>query len=116
LIKEFEDQKYFSVHHLTVPCYYLQQNIYSKEAWLIVRNLLYKFLYSGLKPETIKKEYHGIINKRDFNFTKGEKYIKVNKVEWSKTILDIHLEDANIYCKDIVEWGKSIIEDTKELV
>jgi hypothetical protein len=55
LSKEFNDKEYFSVHHLTVPCYNLQHNIYSKNGLIIIFDLLDKFINNNLTPEMLKK-------------------------------------------------------------
>jgi len=39
----------------------------------------------------------------------------INKTTWTKTILDIRIENANVYCEDVTAWARSALEDAQGL-
>ena len=53
---ELDDPAYYAVHHLSVPCYMLQHNAYSREGWLEVRTLLSKFVHEGWTPDMARRQ------------------------------------------------------------
>ena len=116
--REFEQPAYFSVHHISVPCYLLQHNMYSREGWLMTRKRLLQFLSSNVRPSVIadsdRKKYDS--GNRTWSFTKGEKLAGVENIVWSRTIADVRLDTAEHYCADVIRWGKSILWDTEALI
>ena len=40
----------------------------------------------------------------------------INKTTWTKTILDIRPENAEIYCEDLTAWARSVLEDVAEVI
>jgi hypothetical protein len=115
---ELERPEYYAVHNLSVPCYMLQHNVYSQRGWLAVRELLFQFVYNDLAPELASKQHRIKYDSghRKWSFTKGPKLPGVEKIEWSFTIADVRLDTAEIYCKDILHWAKSILVDSKQLI
>jgi hypothetical protein len=35
--------------------------------------------------------------------------------EWTRTILDIQMEKAETYCVSVMDWAKSVLEDTEKI-
>ncbi len=117
-LMEIEQPAYYAVHHLSVPCYYLQHNLYSRQGWLAARELLSRFVYQNLKPEEARRQgrREADSGKRNWSFTKGEKLAGVEKIRWRFSIADISLESADKYCADIRQWAVSILADSDALV
>jgi hypothetical protein len=114
LAKEFSRQEYWAVHHLSVPSYYLQHNLYSKEGWLLALELLRKFVTGELTPETARRINHK--SERNFSITKDEKLTEASNINWSFTIADVRLDSPDVYCRDVVAWAKNIIDDAAHLM
>jgi hypothetical protein len=117
LSKEFENPEYGAVHHLSVPCYHLQHNLYSKEGWLITRALVYQFLFNDLTPEMARRDNRSNFNSnnREFRIKRGEKLIGVDDIKWSFTVADVRLDTAEVYCHDVTNWAKSTIKDSEHI-
>ncbi len=117
-MKEQEQPTYYAVHHLSVPCYMLQHNAYSREGWIQVRQLLAKFIYDGWTPAMARR--HGRVNAdsghRTWSFTRGAKLPGVEGIVWSYTIADVRLDTAESYCADVHHWAESILADSEQLV
>ncbi len=76
LAKEFEQPtSYGSVHHLTVACYMLQHNLYSREAWLEVREMVAQFIRQGRAPSDVRRQNRQRLDSgvRRWSVTKGAK-------------------------------------------
>lgn len=117
-IKEVENpDSYYAVHHLSVPCYMLQHNIYSREGWLAVRTLLAEFV-AGLTPaEVRRRNRHNWDNgQRNWSITKGPKLAGVEQLIWSRTVADVRLDTAEHYCADVRQWAASVLADSAQLV
>ena len=82
---ELQEPERYRVHHLSVPCYWLQHNMYSRTGWLQVRKLLYRFVYEGLTPQEVLKENKKSpdSSKRSGSFTRGEKLAGVEDILWT---------------------------------
>jgi hypothetical protein len=117
-IKELDDTEYYKVHHLSVPCFMLQHNNYSKKGWIEVYKLLEQFVNNGLKPEFAKVMIQNKFKylKRNWSITKGEKLIEIGQIKWRFTITDIKYNTAEEYCNSITKWAKNIIEDAEEII
>ena len=117
-VREFEQPAYFSVHHISVPCYLLQHNMYSREGWLMTRECLRKFLncntLTSMNADWDRTKFDS--GHRTWNFTKGGKLAGVENILWSRTIADVRLDTADQYCADVLSWGKSILVDTEALI
>ncbi len=116
-IKEMEQPAYYAVHHLSVPCYMLQHNAYSRQGWLEVRKLLSKFVYEGWTPAMARRQIRGYAESshRKWSFTRGAKLPGVEKIVWRNTIANIRLATAEDYCADVRRWAESILSDTEQL-
>jgi hypothetical protein len=118
LVKEFEDAGYGVVHHLTVAAYMLQHS--SKltiEGWLHMRKLLREFLVENKPPALIRKQNKDLVDsgKRKFKITSKGGLPVINKTTWTKTILDVRAEIADIYCEDVTAWAGFALEDVERL-
>jgi hypothetical protein len=116
--KEFENNDYFMVHHLSVLCYMLQHNKYSKKGWLFARELLFQFIYNNLTPDQARKQNHHKLDSknRKWNLNDTKKLTDVEGEKWSFTLGNVRDNAVEDYCEDIKHWAKSILEDTKEII
>jgi hypothetical protein len=116
--RELENPDYFLVHHISVPCYLLQHNQYSREGWLEVRKLLYKFIYENWTPDLARQHAQNKSNNRNrtYSLTRSLKLLEVDKLNWSFIITNIREESAADYCQDIRKWAKHILADTETLI
>ena len=117
-LKEVEQPAYYVVHHLSVPCYMLQHNVYSRPGWLEVRKLLWKFIHEGWTPMMARREnkVYADSGHRSWSFTKGAKLAGVESIVWSFKIADVKLETAECYCADVRRWAESILTDSEALI
>ena len=118
LVKEFEDPSYGAVHHLTVATSMLQHSSkLTREGWLYERELLREFLVENKPPAFIRKQNKDLVDsgKRKFKITSKDGLPVINKTTWTKTILDVRTEDAEVYCDDVTAWAKSALEDVQGL-
>jgi hypothetical protein len=117
-MKELEDPDYFLVHHLSVPCYMLQHNQYSRDGWFEVRKLLYKFVYENWTPDMARQhaQSKSKSGRLSYSLTRSIKLVEVEKITWSFIITNIRFENAADYCQDVRKWAKHIIEDTEPIV
>ena len=117
-IKEIEQPDYYAVHHLSVLCYMLQHNIYSRSGWLGGRNLLFQFVSGVLTPAAARRKNRKKLDsrKRSWSLTKGEKLPGVESVIWTLTIADIRLDTAEHYCADVRRWAECVLADTEQFV
>lgn len=106
-----------AVHHLTVLCYMLQHNEYSREVWLEARKMLAQFIEGDITPDTMRKRNRSKFDSahRTWSVTKGPKLPEFDAVVWSRTIADIRLDDPETYCADVRLWAVSILKDTESL-
>jgi hypothetical protein len=119
LVLEFTDPGYGIVHNLTVATFMLQHSSrMSREGWLYERELLREFLVENKSPELIRKQNKDVVDsgKRTFKFKSSDGKPVINKTTWTRTILDVRAENAEIYCKDITAWAKSALKDAGEIV
>lgn len=117
-LAEHEQPGYGTVHHLSVPCYMLQHNAYSRAGWLWARDLLFQFVYHGLTPETARRRNRINMDSghRKFSITRGPKLPGIEDIGWKQTIGDVRLDSAEGCCADVLGWAKSILADSEELV
>jgi hypothetical protein len=116
-ILELEQPGFYAVHHLSVPCYLLQHNRYSRRGWLEVRKLLEKIISKGWTAEMALREsrYLSIRGNKDWSLTKGEKLPGVEQIQWQLTIADVKLDSAETYCADVRRWAETILIDSQHL-
>ncbi len=118
LALEFTDPAYGIVHHLTVATYMLQHSSkISREGRLHERELLREFLVENKPPSYIRKQNKDLVDsgKRTFTFKSKDGKPVIDKTAWTKTILDVCAEDAEVYCKDITAWARSALKDAEEI-
>lgn len=114
---EVENPAYYAVHHLSVPCYMLQHNIYSRPGWLAVRALLAEFM-AGLTPAEVRRRnrQQWASGQRTWSITKGPKLAGVEDVIWSVTVADVRLDTAEHYCADVGRWAEGVLADSESLI
>jgi hypothetical protein len=118
LALEFSDPAYSAVHHLTVAAYMVQHSSkLTREGWLYERNLLKEFLVENKSPAFIRKQNKDLVDngKRAFKIKSTDGVPIIDKVTWTKTILDIRMDNADDYCEDVTAWARSVLEDVEGL-
>ena len=116
LVKEFEDPSYGTVHHLTVATYMLQHSSkLTREGWLHERELLKEFLVENKPPAFIRKQNKDLVDsgKRKFKIKSRDGMPVINKTTWTKTILDVRMENAEVYCEDVTAWARCTLEEAE---
>lgn len=118
LVLEFTDPGYGAVHNLTVATYMLQHSSkMSKEGWLYERDLLREFIFEKKSPDLIRQQVKDSVDsgKRTFKFKSKDGVPVINKTTWTKTILDVRTENAEVYCEGINAWATSVLEETESI-
>ena len=118
LVLEFTEVGYGAVHHLTVTAYMLQHSSkLTREGWLHERELLREFLVENKPPAFIRKQNRGLVNsgKRTFKIKSRDGLPVINKTMWTKTILDVRTENAEVYCADVSVWARAVLEEAQGL-
>lgn len=118
LVLEFTDAGYGAVHHLTVATYMVQHSSkMTPEGWQYERDLLREFLIEKKTPATIRKQIKDTVDsgKRTFRFKSKTGIPVIDKTTWTKTILDVRAENAEVYCEDINAWARSVLEEAEGL-
>lgn len=115
LALEFEQPAFGEVHHLTVVCYMLQHNRYSGQGWAEAVRLLAGFVEGRLMPSEVVRRAKSAPDHRDRtgSITQGEKKPHFRDVEWTRTIADIRLGNADTYCEDVRFWATSVLRDIR---
>lgn len=116
LVLEFTDTGYGIVHHLTVAAYMLQHSSQlTREGWLHERELLREFLVEQKPPSFIRKQNRDLVDngKRSFKIKSRDGHRIIQKSTWTKTILDVRMENAEQYCVDVTDWAKCVLEDVE---
>jgi hypothetical protein len=118
LVLEFTDAGYGAVHHLTVAAFMVQHSSkMTREGWLFERGLLREFLVENKPPAYIRKQNKDVVDsgKRTFKIKSKTGVPVINKITWAKTILDVRMENAEVYCEDIAAWARSVLEEAEEV-
>ncbi|MGC1376464.1 MAG: DUF5946 family protein [Anaerolineales bacterium] len=118
IVKEFTDAGYGAVHHLTVATYMLQHSSkLTKEGWLYERELLREFLIDKKPPAFIRKQNRDLVDsgKRKFKITSKDGRPKINRTHWTKTVLDVRMENAETYCADVNAWAQAVLKDAEQV-
>jgi hypothetical protein len=118
LVLEFTDAGYGAVHHLTVAAYMVQHSSkMTSEGWKYERDLLREFIVEKKTPATIRKQIKDTVDsgKRTFKFKSNTGLPVIPKSTWKKTILDVRIENAELYCEDITAWARSVLEEAEGL-
>ena len=119
LILEFTDSGYGAVHHLTVTAYMLQHSSrLTREGWLHERELLREFLVENKSPAFIRKQNKDLVDsgKRTFKIKSRDRKPVINKSTWTKTILDVRAENAEVYCADVSAWARSVLVEAQGII
>jgi hypothetical protein len=118
LALEFSDMRYGAVHNLTVATYMLQHSSrLSREGWLYERDLLREFIVEKKSPSLIRQQIEDSVDsgKRTFKFKSKAGRPVINKSTWTKTILDVRIDNADVYCEDVIAWARSVLDEVKNL-
>lgn len=118
LVLEFTDAGYGAVHHLTVAAYMLQHSSkLAQEGWLYERDLLRQFLVENKPPQFVRKQVKDTVDsgKRTFKIKSKDSVSVIHKTTWAKTILDVRSENAEVYCRDITAWARSVLEEAQAI-
>jgi len=113
LVLEFTDAGYGAFHHLTVATYMLQHSSkLTREGWIHERELLREFLVENKLPAFIRKQNKDLVDsgKRTIKFKSKDGMPVINRSTWTKTILDVRTENADVYCADVTAWAMSALE------
>ncbi len=119
LAHEYENPvSYGRVHHLTVACYMLQHNAYSREGWLAARDLVAQSLQHGMTPAELLKEKRSSVDSgsRKWSITRGKKIPGFDRIVWTRTIAAVRLDDPETYCADVKLWAASVLADTESRI
>jgi len=118
LVLEFTDAGYGAVHHLTVATFMVQHSSrMTREGWLFERDLLREFLVENKPPAFIRKQNKDLVDssKRKFKIKSTTGLPVIDKTTWTKTILDVRAENAEVYCEDINAWAKAVLDEAEEI-
>jgi len=118
LVLEFTDAAYGIVHHLTIAAYILQHSSkLTREGWLHERYLLKEFLVENKTPAFIRQKNKDLVDcsKRTFKIKLRDSKPGISKSTWMKTILDIRMENTELYCEDVTAWAKSVLEEAEAI-
>ena len=116
LALEFSDMGYGEVHNLTVATYMLQHSSkLSLEGWLYERDLLREFIVEKKSPSLVRQQVKDSVDsgKRTFKFKSKDGKPVISKTSWTKTILDVRWENAEVYCADVNSWATAVLEDAE---
>ena len=82
-----------------------------------MRGLLHEFLVENKPPEFIRKQNRDLVDsgKRTFKIASRDGVPIINKSTWTKTILDVRTENAEVYCADVVAWARSALEEAETI-
>ena len=118
LVLEFADINYGAIHHLTVTTYMLQHSSkLTRDGWLHMRQLLKEFLVENKPPEQVRKQNRDLVDsgKRKFKIASRDGLPVINKSAWTKTILNVRSENAEVYCADVDAWARSALEEAETI-
>jgi hypothetical protein len=116
LAREFEDPRYGRVHNFTVSAFMLQHSSrLTREGWLYERDLLREFILVGRSPEDIRKERQDVLDsgKRTFKIKSKTGQPVIPPIAWSRTVLEIRLDDPADYCEDVLAWASATLTDAE---
>lgn len=117
-LKELANPAYWAVHHLSVPCWHLQHDGYSREGWLAAYRLLIRFLRTAAGPGSIHRGSRPAPggDRSAASLTRGPRLPGAEAIRWSMTVAEVGLESAEGYCADIRRWAESIVADAAPVV
>ncbi|MBK7454669.1 MAG: hypothetical protein IPJ46_13425 [Anaerolineales bacterium] len=118
LALEFTNAGYGPVHHLTVTAYMLQHSSkLTREGWLYERGVLREFLVENKPPAFIRKQNRDLVDsgKRTFKIKSRNGLPVIYNSTWTKTILDVRTESAEVYCANVSAWARAVLEDAEKI-
>jgi hypothetical protein len=117
LALEFQNPGYRAVHHLTVIVYTLQHSSQlTREGWLHQRELLRQFVVENKPPGLLRQQSQDLDSgKRTFKIKSEDGKPVIDKTTWTKSILDVRMENAKEYREDVKTWEKSVLKDTETI-
>ncbi|OFW32771.1 MAG: hypothetical protein A2074_04575 [Candidatus Aquicultor primus] len=118
LALEFSDAAFFAVHHLTVATFMLQHSSrLSREGWICERELLSAILAEDQPPDSVGKQARHFLDGGGcgvgFKSKDGLPVVAIST--WTKTILDVCSESADVYARDITSWARAALEEANKL-
>lgn len=118
LALEYENSTtYGAVHHLTVPCYMLQHNEYSRGAWLVAREMVEQFVKASATPDSLRHTFQRQSRDRTWRITGGPKLAEFGAIRWTCSIMDVRFDDGpSIYHSDITRWAIQLLIDSKPVI
>jgi hypothetical protein len=114
LVLEFTDPGYGAVHHLTVTAYMLQHSSHlTREGWLYERDLLKEFIIDNKPPALVQEQRRHLLDsgKRTFKVKSKDGQPVIRKSTWTRTILDVRMEDSKSYCEDVIAWASLVLDE-----
>jgi hypothetical protein len=68
-------------------------------------------------PSLIRQQVKDSVDsgKRTFKFKSKDGKPVISKTTWTKTILDVHAENAEVYCADVTAWARAVLEDAETI-
>ncbi len=119
LARDFEDPRYGRVHNFTVSAYMLQHSSkLTREGWLYERDLLREFILGGKSPEQIRGESRDFVDsgKRTFKIKSRTGQPVIPQVRWSKTVLDVRIDNPADYSEDVLAWASATLLDSEQII
>ncbi len=110
---ELTDPGYGAVHHFTVPAYMLQHpSQLSADGWQAMAQILHQFLVEGVSPAQMRQiiQQQQKIRPKSFSLVKGTPAAQPDW-HWTKTIMDVRLDEPKTYCADVRVWAEAVHAD-----
>ena len=102
-----------AVHHLSVICYALQHNGYSRAAWIDARDLLARCLHENLTgADLLRITREKLGNRKNGSINRGPRLKGVSGVVWTVTVADVDTTDLAAYETGVRRWAASVVADT----
>jgi hypothetical protein len=78
---------------------------------------LKEFLIENKSPVEIRKQNKNNVDsgRRKWKITSSDGISKTNRTAWAKTILNVRLENAEVYCVDVTAWARAALMDSEEV-
>jgi len=107
LALEFNNPKFFEVHHLLVLTYMLQTNRYSSVYFPVATDLLKKFLNESITSQEFLDNFQ--TSKKNQNIENSSSHININKFRWNIDITAVRIDEADTYFHDVRAWAKDVL-------
>jgi hypothetical protein len=106
LSMEFSTPSYFSVHHLTVLTYMLQNDHYSEDTFWAAVDLLDQFLCTNKDPRVLMNESKLKMGDQQIRSQAPKNIFRFN---WNLTIMGVRTNSAELYCSDVRAWASDVL-------